>query len=155
MTETMSIKASKTTTDFETGTDFVMNDVLDGVCFAHSTDAGDIELLQDIAENTDWDKLREAIGDTCNVNGCYNLGTKGLVLELQWTTGLEFADGHEGGGFLGQISFDCWESPEIANISVEWNDKWICDNGIDGRDDESVCMGLIVDAIKFGTEHLA
>lgn len=153
MTE-MKIKTQSTEKDFEIGDTLVCTDVADGVCFKNRTDDDSIFLLKDIAENTDWDKLKANIGGTCDREASFRVGSHGLVLEMQWTTGLDFADGHEGGGYLAEISFDGY-SPSVAFVLVEWNDDWIEEHGIEGREDEANCMGLIVDALKFGAEKLA
>lgn len=153
MTE-MKIKTQSTEKDFEIGDTLVCTDVADGVCFKNRTDDDSIFLLKDIAENTDWDKLKANIGGTCDREASFRVGSHGLVIEMQWTTGLDFADGHEGGGYLAEISFDCC-SGLVASVLVEWNDDWIEEHGIEGRDDEANCMNLIVEALKFGTEKLA
>lgn len=152
MTE-FKIKAQSTEKDFEIGDILVCTDVADGICFKNRTDDESVSLLKDIAENTDWDKLKENIGGTCDREASFHVGSNGLVLEMQWTTGLDFADGHEGGGYLAEISFDCC-SGLVASVLVEWNDDWIEEHGIEGRDDEANCMNIIVEALKFGTEKL-
>lgn len=154
MTE-MQIKTQSTEKDFEIGDTLVCTDVADGVCFKNRTDKDSIFLLKDIAENTDWDKLKANIGGTCDREASFHVGSKGLVLEMQWTTGLDFADGHEGGGYLAEISFDDYYSAPVASVLVEWNDKWIEEHGIEGRGDEAHCMDLLVEAFKFGSEKLA
>lgn len=65
MTE-MKIKTQSTEKDFEIGDTLVCTDVADGICFKNRTDADSIFLLKDIAENTDWDKLKANIGGTCD-----------------------------------------------------------------------------------------
>ena len=152
MIENMKIIARTFDTDFD-GNKFAMTDILPGVCFINGIDNNSIELLADVAENTDWDKVKEAIDGRCDVNGSYGVGSNGLVMELQWTTGLEFADGHAGGGYIADVSFD-WESPSIASIAVEWNDEWACEHELVNRDNEVHCMNLLVDAFKFGVENL-
>lgn len=154
MTE-MQIKTQSTEKDFEIGDILVCTDVTDGVCFKNRTDDDSIFLLKDIAENTDWDKLKANIGGTCDREASFHVGSHGLVLEMQWTTGLDFADGHVGGGYLAEISFDGYYSAPVASVLVEWNDKWIEDRGIEGRGDEANCMALLVEALKFGSEKLA
>ena len=154
MTE-MKIKTQSTEKDFEIGDILVCTDVTDGVCFKNRTDDDSIFLLKDIAENTDWDKLKANIGGTCDCDASFHVGSHGLVLEMKWTTGLNFADGHVGGGYLAEISFDGYYSVPVASVLVEWNDQWIEEHGIEGRDDEAQCMDLIVEALKFGSEKLA
>lgn len=154
MTE-LKIKTQSTEKDFEIGDTLVCIDVADGVCFKNRTDDDSIFLLKDIAENTDWDELKANIGGTCDREASFHVGSHGLVLEMQWTTGLDFADGHEGGGYIADISFDDYYSAPVASVLVEWNDKWIEERGIEGRDDEANCMNLIVEALKFGAEKLA
>ena len=152
MTENMNIIAHAFDTDVETGVKFSKTDIAYGVCFAYAMDKDAIELLTDVAENTDWDKVKTAMGGRCDINGCYGVGSNGLIMELQWTTGIEFADGREGGGYIADISFDY--DPSIATVAVEWNDKWIAEKGIAGRDDEANCMDILVNALKFGVENL-
>lgn len=154
MTE-MQIKTQSTEKDFEIGDILVCTDVADGICFKNRTDDDSISLLKDIAENTDWDKLKANISGTCDREACFRVGSSGLVLEMQWTTGLDFADGHEGGGYIADISFDDYFSAPVASVLVEWNDSWIAERGIKGREDEDNCMSLLVEALKFGTEKLA
>lgn len=153
MTE-MKIKTQSTEKDFEIGDILVCTDVADGICFKNRTDGDSIFLLKDISENTDWDKLKANISGTCDREASFRVGSKGLVIEMQWTTGLDFADGHEGGGYIADISFDDYYSAPVASVLVEWNDDWIEEHGIEGRDDEANCMNLIVEALKFGTEKL-
>lgn len=153
MTE-FKIKAQSTEKDFEIGDILVCTDVADGICFKNRTDDESVSLLKDIAENTDWDKLKENIGGSCDREASFRVGSNGLTFEMQWTTGLDFADGHEGGGYIADISFDGY-TPPVASVLVEWNDDWIEERGIEGREDEANCMNLLVDALKFGTEKLA
>ena len=152
MTE-FKIKAQSTEKDFEIGDTLVCTDVADGICFKNRTDDESVSLLKDIAENTDWDELKENIGGSCDREASFRVGSKGLTLEMQWTTGLDFADGHEGGGYIADISFDGY-TPSVASVLVEWNDDWIEGRGIEGREDEANCMDLLVEALKFGTEKL-
>lgn len=154
MTE-MAIKTQSTEKDFEIGDILVCTDVADGICFKNRTDKDSIFLLKDIAENTDWDKLKANIGGTCDREACFRVGSKGLVIDMQWTTGLDFADGHEGGGYIADISFDDYYSAPVASVLVEWNDAWIEEHGIEGHNDEANCMDLLVEALKFGSEKLA
>lgn len=152
MTE-LKIKAQSTEKDFEIGDTLVCTDVADGICFKNRTDDESISLLKDIAESTDWDELKANIDGTCDREASFHVGSNGLVLEMQWTTGLDFADGHEGGGYIADISFDGY-TPSAASILVEWNDEWIEERGIEGREDEANCMDLLVEALKFGVEKL-
>ena len=135
---------------------FILTDIDNaGLCFAYRDDASTLELLHDVAECTDWDKLKKNIGGNCDPNYSPSVGSLGLVLDMQWTTGLEFADGHIGGGYLAEATWDGYTEEEAyARVSVEWNDSWVEEHGITGRDDVAHCMDLLVDVLRTGVETI-
>lgn len=131
-----------------------VDDIDEGLCFAHRKDGSTIDLLRDIAETTDWDKLpRQILKGMCS-GDTVPIGSYGLVIDFQYTTSLEFADGHIGCGTLAEIGFDGVYSEPLAKVSIEANDRWIEEKGIPGRGDPDNDSRNIAEAIKMGTEKL-
>lgn len=131
-----------------------IDDIDEGLCFAHLEDGSTIDLLRDIAETTDWDELPRQILKGMNSEGTVPIGSYGLVIDFQYTTSLEFADGHIGCGTLAEIGFDGVYSEPLAKVSIEANDRWIEEKGIPGRGDSDNDSRNIAEAIKIGTEKL-
>lgn len=131
-----------------------IDDIDEGLCFAHREDGSTIGLLRDIAETTDWDALPRKILKGINTGGTVPIGSYGLVIDFQYTTSLEFADGHTGCGTLAEIGFDGVYSEPLASVSIEANDRWIEERGIPGRGDPDNDSLNIAEVIKMGTEKL-
>lgn len=89
-----------------------------------------------------------------NAGDTVPIGSYGLVIDFQYTTSLEFADGHTGCGTLAEIGFDGVYSEPLAKVSIEANDRWIEEKGIPGRGDPDNDSRNIAEAIKMGTEKL-
>lgn len=91
-----------------------------------------------------------------NIDKAYesNLPVEGLkfyCFDLQYTTGIYFPDDsnkgyHIGGGYSLAIVPE-WNFEEILQVCVEWNDSWIEENNIEGRDSQINC-------IKIGVKEL-
>lgn len=133
---------------------WVFDDIDEGLCFAHRGDGSTADLLIDIAETTDWDELPRQILKGMNAGDTVPIGSYGLVIDFQYTTSLEFADGHTGCGTLAEIGFDGVYSEPLAKVSIEANDRWIEEKGIPGRGDPDNDSRNIAEAIKMGTEKL-
>ena len=133
---------------------WILDDIDEGLCFAHREDGSTIDLLCNIAETTDWDELPRQILKRMNAGDTVSIGSYGLVLDFQYTTSLEFADGHTGCGTLAEIGFDGVYSEPLAKVSIEANDRWIEEKGIPGRGDPYNDSRNIAEAIKMGTEKL-
>lgn len=133
---------------------WLLNDIDEGLCFAHRGDSSTADLLRDIAETTDWDELQRQILKGMNAGDTVPIGSYGLVIDFQYTTSLEFADGHIGCGTLAEIGFDGVYSDPLARVSIEANDRWIEERGIPGRGDTENDSRNIAEAIKMGTEKL-
>lgn len=131
-----------------------IDDIDEGLSFAHREDGSTIDLLIDIAETTDWDKLPRQILKGMNTGDTVSIGSYGLVIDFQYTTNLEFADWHTGCGTLAEIGFDGVYSEPLAKVSIESNDRWIEERGIPGRGDPDNDSFNIAEAIKMGTEKL-
>lgn len=131
-----------------------LDDIDEGLCFAHREDGSTIGLLLDIAETTDWDELPRQIIKGMNAGDTVPIGSYGLVIDFQYTTSLEFADGHIGCGTLAEIGFDGVYSEPLAKVSIEGNDRWIEEKGIPGRGDPENDSRNIAEAIKIGTKKL-
>lgn len=133
---------------------WLLDDIDEGLCFAHREDDSTIGLLLDIAETTDWDKLPRQILKGMSIGDTVPIGSYGLVIDFQYTTSLEFADGHIGCGTLAEIGFDGVYSEPLAKVSIEANDRWIEERGIPGRGDPDNDSRNIAEAIKMGTERI-
>ena len=131
-----------------------INDIDEGLSFAHREDNSTIDLLRDIAETTDWNSLPRQILKGMNTGDTVPIGSYGIVIDFQYTTSLEFADGHTGCGTLAEIGFDGVYSEPLARVSIEANDRWIEERGIPGRGDPGNDSRNIAEAIKMGTEKL-
>lgn len=131
-----------------------IDDIDEGLCFAHRVDGSTADLLIDIAETTDWGKLPRQILKGMNAGDTVPIGSYGLVIDFQYTTSLEFADGHTGCGTLAEIGFDGVYSEPLAKVSIEANDRWIEEKGIPGRGDPENDSRNIAEAIKMGVEKL-
>lgn len=139
----------------DTGIDYwILDDIDEGLCFAHRGDGSTADPLIDIAETTDWDNLPRQILKGMNSGDTVSIGSYGLVIDFQYTTSLEFADGHIGCGTLAEIGFDGVYSEPLARVSIEANDRWIEERGIPGRGDPDNDSRNIAEAIKMGTEKL-
>ena len=130
-----------------------IHDLEAGVSFAY--DESWRSMFTDMLENTDWDNLKSIMNGRCDPNGHFPVGSKGLVIDCQWTTALQFGDGHHGGGYLFEVRYDdTYDEPAPLEVLVEWDDEWANEHGLTNRSDEAWCVNRAIDAIREALERI-